>query len=183
MEQTEYLKQYETTLADHLIEMLTRSGDLGGKLLTTDDFYHKWDEMAPSYLADLLKEVNSYPTVSLGWAMYLGMAVARYWDDEWDIYSKVPDLYEYLRNKRGYDNMDEYIREEVLGLKGEDFDKAEDLVRSCASQTLSRIRHEQVEAQSAMAYYIYVSSVKVLFHLGASVELKKLGYNLEKVNM
>lgn len=183
MEQTEYLKQYETSLADHLIEMLTLSGNLGGKLLTTDDFYQKWDEIAPSYIADSLKEINLYPTVSLGWAMYLGMAVAHYWDDEWEIYSKVPNLYEYLRDKRGYDNMDEYIREEVLCLKGEDFEKAEALVRACATQAFTRIRHEQVEAQSPMAYFIFVSSVKVMFHLGASVELKKLGYNLEKVDL
>ena len=36
---------------------------------------------------------------------------------EWAIYSKIENLYAYLRDKRGYDAMDEYIREDVLLLK------------------------------------------------------------------
>ena len=38
---------------------------------------------------------------------------------EWAIYSKIENLYAYLRDKRGYDAMDEYIREDVLLLKGD----------------------------------------------------------------
>ena len=41
----------------------------------------------------------------------IGMAVAKMWDTEWEIYSKVDDLYTYMRDKRDYDHLDEYIRE------------------------------------------------------------------------
>lgn len=182
MEQQEYLKQFESTLAEHLIQLLSTSGKLDGKLLTTDDFYNKWDEIAPSYVADSIKEIAKYPTVALGWAMYLGMAVAKYWDDEWEIYANLPNLYEYVRDKRGYDCMDEAIREDIIELKDKEYDDAEKLVQECAQQVLARIRHEQIEPQSPMAYYTFVSSVKVLYHIGASVQLKRMGYHLEKID-
>lgn len=38
MELTEYLKQYEASVTDHLLHHLTAQGLLGGCLLTTDDF-------------------------------------------------------------------------------------------------------------------------------------------------
>ena len=183
MDAKEYLEKYEDSLAEHLVRMLSIDGKLDGRLLTTDDFYQKWNDMAPSYCADSIKEIADYPLVSLGWAMYLGLAVAKYWDDEWEIYSKIPNLYEYIRDKRGYDNMDDYIKEEVLGLSSEESARTEQLVQTISQQVLARIRHEQIEPQSPMAYHVYLSSVKVLFHIGASVELKLLGYNLDKVNL
>ena len=36
------------------------------------------------------------------------MAVAKYWDAEWEIYPKIDDLYAYMKDKRGYDSMDEF---------------------------------------------------------------------------
>ena len=33
------------------------------------------------------------------------MAIAKMWDTDWEIYSKVADLYAYMRDKRGYDSM------------------------------------------------------------------------------
>ena len=183
MDTKEYLEKYEDSLAEHLVRMLTIDGRLDGRLLTTDDFYQIWNEMTESYVADSIREIADYPLVSLGWAMYLGLAVAKYWDDEWSIYSKVPNLYEYIRDKRGYDCMDDYIKEEVLALDPEEAGRLEALVQTCAQQVLARIRHEQIEPQSPMAYHVYLSSVKVLFHIGASIELKRLGYNLEKVDV
>ena len=183
MDAKEYLEKYEDSLAEHLVRMLSIDGKLDGRLLTTDDFYQKWNDMAPSYCADSIKEIADYPLVSLGWAMYLGLAVAKYWDDEWEIYSKIPNLYEYIRDKRGYDNMDDYIKEEILCLDSEESARMEQLVQTISQQVLARIHHEQIEPQSPMAYHVYLSSVKVLFHIGASVELKLLGYNLDKVNL
>ncbi|MDO5446879.1 MAG: hypothetical protein Q4F34_03775 [Prevotellaceae bacterium] len=182
MEQKEYIEKYEQSLMQHLLKMLTIEGKLGGQVLVTDDLTDKWNEIAPSYVKDSVKEVADYPTVSLGWAMYLGMAVAKYWDDDWKIFSQVGNLYEYVRDKRGYDYMDEYVREEILGLKGEAFDDMEKLVQTCAQQVLARIRHEQVEPQSALAYYVYLASVRVLYQLGASVVLHQLGYKFEKLS-
>lgn len=181
MIQDQYLDTYEQGLTEHLLRMLSDMKLLNRQLLTSQDLSEKWNQMAPAYVADGVKEIAKYPTVSLGWAMYLGMAVANYWDKDWETYGSMPQLYEYIRDKRGFDYMDEYIRETVLELNGEEFDRMEQVVQDCAQQVLSKIRHEQIEPQSPMAFYVYARSIKVLFHMGAAVELKRMGYKMEKM--
>lgn len=181
MEQIEFLDRYEEGVMQHLLKMLTYSGHLDRQLLETVDISEKWDAIAPSYVQDAVGEIADYPTVALGWAMYLGMAVANYWDKDWEYYSQLPNIYETLRDKRGFDCMDEAIREEVLGLKDEAFNTCEKLVQACAQQVLDKIRHEQISPQSPLAFHTFVRSVHALYLIGAAVELKKLGYKFEKV--
>ncbi len=122
------------------------------------------------YCLDLegMREFQDFPSASLGWMMYIGMAVAKMWDTEWEvmeqreqsdaridsaesrqnstegqIYSKIEDLYAYMRDKRGYDQMDEYISEEVNG---------------------------------------YVACLHQLYLMGAAVQLKRMGYHMTKMN-
>lgn len=180
-DQKEYIDNYEQQLMQHMLR-ITKSMQLtDGQLLESPDINGKWEEVANSYIADSAKEIADYPTVSLGWAMYLGMAVARYWDEDWDVYSKVPNIYEYIRDKRGYDYMDEVVRGEILMLKDKDYDQMEKIVQGCAQQVLNKIRYEKVEPQSPLAFHIYVRSITVLYKIGASIELKALGYKFEKV--
>lgn len=181
MEQIEYLDKYEKDLQLHLLLMLSSQGKLHGQLLESDDLAEMWDKVAPYYLQDAVKEIADYPNVALGWAMYLGMAAARYWDEDWAYYSKM-NIYEELRDKRGFDYMDEVIRENVLGMGGEEFTKCEKLVQSCAQQVLNKIRHENISPQSPLAFHVFVRSFKVLYKIGASVELCALGYKFEKAN-
>ena len=181
MEQQEYLDNFEQQLTEHLIRILTSMELLDKQLLESPDITDKWDEVAQSYVTDAVKEIQQYPTVSLGWAMYLGMAVARLWDDDWEIYSKLPNIYEYIRDKRGFDYLDEVVRGDILGLKDKDFDHMEKVVQGCAQQVLDKIRHEQIEPQSPLAFHAYVKSVRTLYRIGAAVELKALGYKFEKV--
>lgn len=155
---------------------------LEGKLLETPDITDKWHDMAPEYVADAVKEFVNYPTVALGWAMYMGMAVARYWDEEWQIYDQLPNLYLHVRNKRGFDYLDEVVRGDILGLKEEDYTSCEDKVRTCSQFVLDQMRHEQIEAGSVMAFHVFARSIKVLYKIGAAVELRRSGYNLVAMN-
>lgn len=181
MENIEFLDRYEEGIMQHLLQMLTSSGHLDGQLLETADISEKWDVMAPAYIHDAVGEIAEYPTVALGWAMYLGMAVAAYWDKDWEYYSLLPNIYETLRDRRGFDCMDEAIREEVLGLQGKEFVSCEQLVQACAQQVLDKIRHEQISPQSPLAFHIFVRSVHTLYLIGTAVELKRMGYKFEKV--
>ena len=176
-----YLDNYEKELMQHLLKMLTSMQLLDGQLLESPDITEKWETLLPAYIQDAIPEITKYPFVSLGWAMYLGMAVARYWDEDWSTYGSKEDLYEQIRDIRGFDYMDEVIRGNILHLEGEEFDQMEKNVQSCAQQTLARIRHEQIEPQSPMAFHVYVRSIKVLYQLGAAIELKALGYKFEKI--
>lgn len=176
----DYLNNYEKSLLLEVLKYLTSLGHLDGKLLETEDINEVWEKVAPSYVADSIKEIAKYPNVALGWAMYVGMAVARFWDEDWNRYSSKENLYEYLRDKRGYDYLDEVVRGDVLSLDGELFEQMEELVRRTSSMVLSHIRHEQIEPQSPMAFHVFARSIRVLYKIGAAVELKNLGYKFER---
>lgn len=176
----DYLNNYEKSLLLEVLKYLTSLGHLDGKLLETEDINEVWEKVAPSYVADSIKEIAKYPNVALGWAMYVGMAVARFWDEDWNKYSSKENLYEYLRDKRGYDYLDEVVRGDVLTLDGELFEQMEELVRRTSSLVLSHIRHEQIEPQSPMAFHVFARSIRVLYKIGAAVELKNLGYKFER---
>lgn len=177
----DYLNQYEAGLMQAELRLTTEMGLLNGQLLETPDITDKWHPMAAEYVADAIKEFAQYPTVALGWAMYIGMAVARYWDEDWQIYDALPNLYLHIRDKRGFDYLDEVVRGDILGLKDEAFKTCEDQVRSCAQLALDQMRHEQIEAGSVMAFHVFARSIKVLYRIGAAVELRRSGYNLVAV--
>ena len=180
MEQVEFLNQYEAKLMQDMMRLGIDKGEIDERLPETPDITEKWDGIVQEYMVDSIKEIAKYPTVALGWAMYVGMAVAKYWDEDWELYGKVDNLYIHLRDQRGYDYLDEVVRGELYGYKDKDFTDCEDLVRSCAQLALDHIRHEQIEPQSPMAYYVYARSIKVLYIIGAAVGLRRLGYKMVK---
>ncbi len=181
MDQQEYLDNYESNLMEGLVNICKGEKVFDGRMPASPDITEKWDSISPSYIKDALREVNDYPTVALGWAMYVGMGVAHYWDLDWNIYGRHENLYEHLRDKRGFDYLDEVVRGEILGLSGGDFNKCEDFVRKCAQYVQDKIRHEQIENSSVLAFYVFTRSVYVLYQIGAAVELARLGYKMDKM--
>jgi len=181
-DQKEYYDQYEASLREQLVSMLTGTNKLQrGVLPESPDIASTWDAVAPSYITDAAKEIVKYPAVSLGWAMYLGMAVAKYWDTDWAIYGKHPNIYEHIRDIRGFDCMDEAVRADILQLTGEDYNNTESMVLSCSRLALSKIRAEGIEPATPAAFYVYTISCKVLYTIGAAVQLTRLGYKMEKM--
>ena len=57
------------------------------------------------------------------------------------------------------------------------------MIRRCAEKTVSMIRHEQVEPQSPAAFYIFTRAIKTMYRIGAAMELRRLGYKLERVSL
>lgn len=111
----------EQELRKDLHQFLLSMKEVDERMPECPDVEEKWEEIAKAYIPDGIREFQDFPSASLGWMMYIGMAVAKMWDTEWEIYSKIEDLYAYMRDKRGYDAMDEYIREDVLLLQGVDY--------------------------------------------------------------
>ena len=116
--------------------------------------------------------------------MYIGMAVAQFWDDEWSIYSQIDDLYRYIRDKRGYDALDEYVREDVLMLRPDnpDYDALEALVSECAARVYHALVREQFEPATKEAFDAYVACLHQLFRFGAALQLHRLGYHMHKLS-
>ena len=107
-------QKFEDILHEDLHRYLHSVKEVDERMPECPDVEEKWAAIAQSYLPDGIREFQNYPNASLGWMMYVGMAIAKMWDTEWDVYSKLEDIYIYLRDKRGYDSMDEYIRQDVL---------------------------------------------------------------------
>lgn len=145
------------------------------------DIEDKWISIGQSYIPDGAREYRQYPIASLAWMMYIGMAVTQYWEEDWEKYGKTEDLYLYLRDKEGYDTMDEYIRRNVLHLNGAAFTATEELVQRCAERVHSLLIHEEIEPGTQEAFTAYVSCLHQLYLMGMAVQLHRLGYKMQKM--
>lgn len=184
MENTEYFDNYEDRLTEMLVGYCMGKGYIDDMLISVEELDEKWVEAAPEYLADAVPNFNEYPTVAVAWAGYYGMALASIWDADWGQYASVTGLYKMISEPRTFDAMDEYIVEDVLGmdLEGDEAKKIEDLLRSCAQMAVSMMKKESVEPMSVGAFHIFARTVRVLYKIGVSIELKRLGYMYSLAN-
>ena len=150
------MDNFEEQLRKDLHQFLLSMKEVDERMPECPDVEEKWEEIAKAYIPDGIREFQDFPSASLGWMMYIGMAVAKMWDTEWEIYSKIEDLYAYMRDKRGYDAMDEYIREEVLQLQGVDYT-------------------QRLEPGTKEAFNGYVACLHQLYLFGAAMQLKRMG--------
>ena len=178
-----YLENFESRITDELLRMCKQYGVLDGTLLATDDISDRWDALAPEYMADAVPNIADYPTVAIAWAGYLGMAVAHYWDGDWAAHKN--DAYKSYYGEQGFDDMDEHIVRDIIGfhLESREAKDIEDMMRRLGETAVTLIRRERIEPQSPMAFHVYARVVKVMFRIGAAIELKRLGYKFEQVNL
>ncbi len=169
--------RFEASIRKELIKLCTEFEMMNGQLLRSDDIDAKWDEFARDYMIDAVHEFNEYPEVALAWAAYLGMGVARHWDEDWRRHAS--DKYASYYGTRGFDDMDDHIIRDVLGyaLDSEQAKAVGAMLSRCATLVLTLIRREGFESQSVEAYYVLIRSVKVMFQIGQSLELYRLGYS------
>lgn len=173
---------FEQMFHDDLHSYLLSVGMVDERMPEAPDIEQQWQKIGSSYMADGVREYNTgYPAVSLGWMMFVGMAVAKYWDVEWEIYSRVPDLYAYLRDRIDYDHIDDYIMDKVLCLDPDSRARVNDAVAESASRTYNAICHAHLEEGTADAFRAYVAALHQMYVMGAAVELKALGYHMTKL--
>lgn len=164
-------------LQEHLLQFCTSQGLLKGTLLATPDIDGTWERYAPSYYGDAVKEFNAYPEFSLGCAGYLGMAVAKLWDEDWERYANLP--YSFFQGTRGFDDMDDY----VLGTILSDKDFCLHAMQSCSVTAYNFIMKSGVEPGTAEAYRMVLEAMSAMFKTGAAIELCHLGYKYEKLSL
>ena len=201
------MNEFEDKLHDDLHQFMLSMKEVDERLPECPDVEEKWESIAKAYIPDGIREFQEFPSASLGWMMYIGMAVAKLWDTEWEvmeqreqsdacidsaesrqnstggqIYSNLDNLYVYLRDKRGCDSMDEYIREEVLQLTGVDYTALEKLVGECASRVYNALMHQRIEPGTKEAFNAYVSCLHQLYLMGVAMQLKRMGYHMTKMS-
>lgn len=182
-ENTKYYDAYEENLLQEMLKMCTSLGMLDGTLLNSEDIDQKWKEWAPEYIAEALPEVNSYPEFAIACAGYAGMAAAQWWDEDWGRHHGAG--YESLHGARGFDDMDEYIVQNILGLElnSDQAKQIMNILLCCAQKAVTFISHEHIEAQTVKAFHIFARTVRVLFKIGAALQLRRCGYKFHKVDL
>lgn len=175
------MQDFEQKLHDDLLTYLSEKKWVDERIQESPDIEEKWMTIGQSYLNDGIREFTNYPTASLGWMFYIGMAIASYWDTEWEIYSKVEDLYVYLRDKRGYDHLDDYVREVILGLDADKAKELENQAGDIASRVYNLLLHQGFEPGTADAFRGYVACLHQLYIFGAAMQLNRLGYHMNAI--
>lgn len=77
------METFEEILRKDLHQFLLSMKEVDERLPECPDVEDKWESIAKAYIPDGIREFNDYPSASLGWMMYIGMAVAKFWDEDW----------------------------------------------------------------------------------------------------
>lgn len=179
---SEYLSSFEKKVKTELTELYSSYISVDGILPSSQDVEKRWVGLVPEYMADAVPLISEYPTVSIAWAGYLGMGVAHDWDEDWDLYHNRP--YKEFYGVQGFDDLDENILANILHIETHSQEAAdiEAMMRRLAQKALTMLRRENIEPQSRTAFYAYSRVLNVMYSLGASIELLRLGYVCQKVN-
>lgn len=172
------LDNYESTLLNGLMKLCKTAGILGDTLLSSPDIDAKWEEFIQEYIEDAVREFNDFPEAAIAWPAFMGMAVAKRWDEDWEKYKglKYKDLY----GPNGWDDMDEGILHYVLGvdLSSDEASRLAGTMKSCALAALGLIRHEGIEAQTALGFFALSRTYTVMYRIGEAVGLYRLKYSM-----
>ena len=168
-----FLEQYKSGILQHLLGVCTDAGLLKGTLLATPDIDQAWVRYAPAFYGDAVSNFNSYPEFCLGCAGYLGMAVAKLWDQDWARYSEAS--YSIFQGERGFDDMDDHITSSIL----KDGKWSVDAMQMCAANAYHYLMRQCPEPGTADAYRMFLSTVEAMFKIGAAIQLHHLGYKFE----
>ncbi|MBO4570794.1 MAG: hypothetical protein J5699_02560 [Bacteroidales bacterium] len=174
---TDYLDRFEAVLEAGLLKLSSGQGLTDGEMLQSDDIDAKWnDTLMKGYVGDAVENFNEYPEVAIAWAAYLGMGVAHDWDADFELFKA--RVYTDYYGPRGFDDLDE----KVLALTGADEARSVKLrlaLQSLAVAAQGLMHHEGIEADTERGFYVLVRIYTVLFRLGATIELKRLGYRYQ----
>ncbi len=173
----DFVKQFEEKVHNDLYEDLLKKEAVDSHLPECPDVEEKWKMICEAYLPDGIREFQEYPVTSLGWMMFMGMAMAYYWDTDWEKYANRDDYYTALRDKAGYDNFDETVTE-LLGYKGEKGEEIIAKVADCASRVYTLLTHSHIEPSTDVAFKCYVAALHQMYLMGMCIELNALGYHM-----
>ena len=175
-EDTRDLDRFEQLVEDGLVKVCSGAGLLPAELVRNPDIDARWDAYIKDYIADAVVNFNEYPEAAIAWAGFLGLGVAWGWDADWQHNKDVP--YRSWYGSRGWDDMDEHILRDILGLDldGKEAKRISDCLLSCSTAVLGLLQHEGVETQTARGFYLLARTYTVLYRIGAGIELHRLGY-------
>ncbi|MCM1111280.1 MAG: hypothetical protein NC336_08730 [Clostridium sp.] len=177
-------EEFEKKLHEDLTRYLVANDEMDRIVPQCPDVEELWPGIAEAYLPDGVREYRDYPTVSLGWPMFIGMALANFWDIDWEKWSKTSpgEIYGELRDTEGFDNLDDYVVGKILGLEGEKAEKVSNMAARCAALAHHALLTCGEEPGTPEAMKCYIAAVHQLYLAGMATELYRLGYKMHKLS-
>jgi phosphoserine phosphatase len=86
-----------------------------------------------------------------------------------------------MRDRRDYDSMEEYIREDVQLLRGIAYTVLERVTGEWASRVYNALMHQRIEPGTKEAFDAYVACLHQLYLFGVAMQLKRMGYHMTKL--
>lgn len=174
---------FESNIKEDLHKYLVSQTRIDEHRPECPDLEEWWPTVARAYLPDGLREFKDYPVTSLGWIMFVGMALAKYWDVDWEKFSKEGGavVYASLRDARGFDNLDDYVLQDVLGVDEKEGEEIMKVVAECAQRTYAAIMKSGLEPGTQEAMKLYVAALHQLYLMGIGMELNALGYHMTQL--
>lgn len=173
---TEMEINFEGRLQLELLKVCQGAGALGPLMPEVEEITVKWDDYAEQYMADAVRQIDDYPNAAIGWAAFIGMAVAQWWGTDWQVNRFTP--YKHLYGAEQWDDMDDKIMTDILALplgsSEEQF--LRDTIITCAEKAISIIMEEDFEPCSDQAYEILSITIKTMFKIGAALQLHRMGW-------
>lgn len=176
--------KFEKEIVEDLHRFLVSIGKMDEKMPECPDLDEIWPAIKEAYLPDGIREFQEYPMYSLGSIMFVGMALAKYWDVDWIKYNEEggEKIYIRLRDAKGFDNMDDHILADVLELDTEKSEEMSKVVGECAARVLATLNRSTIEPGTSEALHAYESCLHALYTVGAAMELNALGYHMTPLN-
>ena len=139
----EFLASFAEKLEKTLVDQCTADELLDGKLLEVEELDEKWRTSAPEYMVAAVPQIAQYPSAAIAWACYVGMGAAVLGDKSWGEYKDVEDWYTLMAKPRGFDCLDEYVIECLVGLTldSDANKKLESSIRKAANTAQTMIRN------------------------------------------
>lgn len=175
------MSDFEKRVRENLLTYLAARQEIDVPMPECPDVEEAWSSVGEDYMPDGIREFNAYPTVSLGWIMFIGMAMAKFWDTDWERTAADSHIYNTLRDVQGFDRTDDYILDHVLGLDTKGHAVTSSLVNDCANHALSLLHHEGLTPGSAEAFRAYIACLHQLYLAGMAVQLHRMGYHMTKL--
>lgn len=177
------MEKIENAIREDLHQYLHRIGRVDARMPECPDLDDLWESVLEAYLPDGVREYNQYPVTSLGWMMFIGMALAYRWDEDWEAYGWQGGkaLYVQMRDAQGYDMLDDYVLRDILGLDEKEAEQTASIVGECAARVFHTLQTCGVEPGTREAVLAYVGALHQLYLLGIAFELNDLGYHMTRL--
>lgn len=169
------MEPFEHLLHEELLHYLKSLGIIHSDIDVCAEMDDLWEKIARPYVPDAIRQWDTHqsPATTMGSMMYIGMAVAKLWQQGEQERCKMDNLYQSLYNKGGFTEIGRVVSKEVLQLTEEQDQATAKLVSDCADRTFALLKRQDFKPTTRNGFKGYLRCIRQMFIFGAAIEKEK----------